>query len=131
VTGTVSDDGLPSGNLTTYWEMQSGPGTVLFANAGALSTTATFSTSGTYVLILTANDTAATGSGTCYVTVNPATEGPFGGTAWAVPCRIEAENYDVGGRFIVRMTLISAARPTPAAGISSIMSPPASGSSTR
>ena len=98
VTGTVSDDGLPSGNLTTYWEMQSGPGTVLFANAGALSTTATFSTSGTYVLILTANDTAATGSGTCYVTVNPATEGPFGGTAWAVPCRIEAENYDVGGQ---------------------------------
>ena len=56
--GTVSDDGLPNppGALTTTWSEPSGPGTVTFANAGAIDTTATFSTVGTYVLRLTADD---------------------------------------------------------------------------
>jgi hypothetical protein len=35
------------------WSMVSGPGTVTFANPAALSTTATFSIPGTYVLRLT------------------------------------------------------------------------------
>ena len=56
--GTVTDDGLPDppGAFTTSWSKQSGPGTVTFADANAVDTTATFSSLGTYVLRLTAND---------------------------------------------------------------------------
>ena len=54
--GAATDDGDPNGNLTTTWSKISGPGTVTFGNAAALATTASFSTSGTYVLRLTAND---------------------------------------------------------------------------
>ena len=59
---TVSDDGEPDppGSVTTTWTKQSGPGTVTFGNASAVDTTAAFSTSGTYVLRLTADDDALT-----------------------------------------------------------------------
>jgi hypothetical protein len=53
--GTVSDDGLP-GPTTSVWSKRSGPGTVSFANASAVDTTATFSAVGSYVLRLTADD---------------------------------------------------------------------------
>ncbi len=58
LSGTVTDDGLPSspGTVTRSWTRQSGPGTVTFANASAASTTASFSAAGTYVLRLTASD---------------------------------------------------------------------------
>jgi len=59
--GTVSDDGLPPGStLTTTWSQLSGPGTVTFANANAVDTTASFSAAGTYALRLTATDSART-----------------------------------------------------------------------
>ncbi len=59
--GTVTDDGLPiGGTLTIAWSKVSGPGTVTFANAGVAATTASFSTAGTYVLQLTANDSQLT-----------------------------------------------------------------------
>jgi PKD repeat protein len=72
--GTVSDDGLPNppGAVTVSWSMDSGPGTVTFANPAAATTTATFSAAGTYVLRLTANDGALTASATVSITVNPA-----------------------------------------------------------
>jgi hypothetical protein len=56
--GTVSDDGLPDppGAVTTTWSKVSGPGTVTFGDASAVDTTATFSSPGTYVLRLTADD---------------------------------------------------------------------------
>ena len=54
--GAVSDDGLPSGQLSVHWSKSSGPGSVSFANAGAVDTTATFSVAGSYVLRLTADD---------------------------------------------------------------------------
>ena len=56
--GTVTDDGKPNppGAVTTTWTKQSGPGTVTFGNPNAIDTTANFSTTGTYVLRLTAND---------------------------------------------------------------------------
>ena len=57
--GTVSDDGSPSsGTLTHSWSKISGPGTVTFANVNAQTTTAGFSTAGTYMLRLTASDSA-------------------------------------------------------------------------
>ncbi|MBL7077192.1 MAG: fibronectin type III domain-containing protein [Kiritimatiellae bacterium] len=55
--GTVSDDALPTGGtLTTTWTMVSGPGTVVFTDASAVDTEATFSMQGEYVLRLTVSD---------------------------------------------------------------------------
>ncbi len=64
---TVTDDGLPAA-FTLAWSKVSGPGTVTFGTATTANSTATFSTAGTYVLRLTANDTQFTG--TDDVTVN-------------------------------------------------------------
>ncbi|MET0650390.1 MAG: Ig-like domain-containing protein [Pyrinomonadaceae bacterium] len=60
--GSATDDGLPTtpGAVTLTWSRTSGPGTVSFGNAGAAVTTASFSSEGTYVLRLTANDGART-----------------------------------------------------------------------
>ena len=69
--GSVTDDGLPGTGVTTQWTKVSGPGTVTFANAAALSTTATFSVQGSYVLQLAANDGLLVGTGTVTITVNP------------------------------------------------------------
>ena len=72
--GTASDDGLPAGStLTTTWSKVSGPGTVTFGSVNALSTTATFSTSGTYILRLTATDGSLSATNDVTITVN----GPF------------------------------------------------------
>jgi hypothetical protein len=70
--GTVTDDGLPDppGAVTVTWSKISGPGTVTFGNANAVDTTATFSTVGTYVLQLQANDSALSASDTVTITAN-------------------------------------------------------------
>ena len=74
--GTITDDGLPaSGSLTSTWTHVSGPGTVSFANPSAADTTATFSTAGTHILRLTANDGALAAQDEVTITVNPATPG--------------------------------------------------------
>src|SRR5207249_2980123 len=47
LTGTASDDGLPTNStLRTTWSKVSGPGIVTFYNANALNTTASFSAAG-------------------------------------------------------------------------------------
>ncbi len=74
--GTISDDGLPSGSTTCTWSKTSGPGTVTFGSVNAASSTATFSTTGTYVVRLTASDTALTGYDEATITVNPQSSGP-------------------------------------------------------
>ncbi len=76
--GTVTDDGLPNppATVTTTWSKVSGPGTVTFGNANAVDTTATFSVAGTYVLRLTASDSASPASDTVTITVNPDSGGP-------------------------------------------------------
>jgi hypothetical protein len=68
----VSDDGQPNPTPSTAWSKVSGPGTVTFANGGAVDTQATFSAAGTYVLRLTANDGALTTSDEVTIIVNPA-----------------------------------------------------------
>jgi hypothetical protein len=72
--GTATDDGLPNppATVTTTWSKVSGPGTVTFANASALSTTATFSVAGSYTLRLTASDSALTATDDIVITVNAA-----------------------------------------------------------
>jgi hypothetical protein len=78
LSGTVTDDGLPNppGAVTTTWSKVSGPGTVTFGNASARATTATFSTSGSYVLRLTASDGALSANASVTITVNPALQIP-------------------------------------------------------
>ena len=73
--GTVTDDGLPSGNVTTTWAKVSGSGTVTFTNLNAVDTTATFSQAGTYVLRLTANDGLLQAFDDLTITVTVATLG--------------------------------------------------------
>ena len=71
--GKVSDDGLPSGQLTVTWSKVTGPGSVAFADAASAATTATFSAVGTYTLRLTADDGALTGTDDVVVTVSAGT----------------------------------------------------------
>ena len=67
--GTATDDGLPSGQLTTSWEKASGPGSVSFAQPTQLTTAATFSQPGEYTLRLTASDSALSASDLTKVTL--------------------------------------------------------------
>ncbi len=54
--GSVTDDGLPAGQLDTSWSVVTGPGTVTFGDPAAPSTTVTFADAGEYVLELAAHD---------------------------------------------------------------------------
>lgn len=68
--GTVTDDGLPANTTPVVsWSVVSGPGTVVFADPNSAITTASFSKGGTYVLRLTANDSALLSSDDVTVTV--------------------------------------------------------------
>lgn len=69
--GIVKDEGLPNDTLTTTWSKVSGPGEVVFADASALDTTATFFTEGSYVLRLTADDGQTSTSSEMTVVVSP------------------------------------------------------------
>jgi hypothetical protein len=71
--GTVSDDGLPNppGFTTKSWTRVSGPGTVTFGDPTAADTTASFGAAGTYLLRLTATDSALTTADDVTVVVNP------------------------------------------------------------
>jgi hypothetical protein len=73
----VSDDGLPNppATVTTVWSTVSGPGSVTFGDAAKVDTTAAFSAAGTYVLRLTADDGALTGSDEVKVVVQAASPG--------------------------------------------------------
>ena len=68
--GTVADDGLPNA-VTITWSVASGPGAVTFGDSSALDTTATFSTSGTYLLQLEATDSQFTTTDYVQIVVNP------------------------------------------------------------
>ncbi len=77
--GSASDDGLPAGSiLALSWTVVSGPGAVVFTNAAAASTTASFAAAGSYVLRLTASDGALASSDDVAVTVQGASNQPPG-----------------------------------------------------
>jgi RHS repeat-associated protein/uncharacterized repeat protein (TIGR01451 family) len=72
LSGTVTDDGLPEGSaVTATWSKVSGPGSVTFNAPQSPATTASFSEAGTYVLRLSAGDSALTRSDDVAVTVRP------------------------------------------------------------
>ena len=70
--GSATDSSLPQGDsITTMWSMVSGPGTVTFANSQQISTTASFSEPGSYVLQLAASDVNGNTSAQLTIAVNP------------------------------------------------------------
>lgn len=69
--GTVTDDGLPGGTLSTVWTVTSGPSGVTFAQSNSVDTQVTFATTGTYILRLTANDGDLQAFDEVQVTVTP------------------------------------------------------------
>ncbi|WOO40295.1 PKD domain-containing protein [Rubellicoccus peritrichatus] len=70
--GSVTDDGTPPGDPTpsSSWSQVSGPAVVTFADANAVDTMVTFSTTGIYVLELFATDGDQNSSDTVTITVN-------------------------------------------------------------
>ena len=72
LTGTATDDGNPNppAVLTTTWSLASGPGAVTFGSPNALTTTASFTVPGIYIIRLSAFDGEATASDDVLVTVN-------------------------------------------------------------
>ncbi|RJP72684.1 MAG: T9SS C-terminal target domain-containing protein, partial [Ignavibacteriales bacterium] len=67
--GTATDDGLPNppSTLSITWTQVSGPSGVTFGNANSLITTATFPASGTFRLMLSANDGSLTSQDTIII----------------------------------------------------------------
>ncbi|MBZ4421853.1 RHS repeat-associated core domain-containing protein [Myxococcus sp. RHSTA-1-4] len=72
VTGSACDDGLPSGAAVSLaWSQVSGPGTATFSSPAQEATDVAFSEPGTYVLRLSASDSALSGHDDVTVTVLP------------------------------------------------------------
>ncbi|HEX3153308.1 MAG TPA: Ig-like domain-containing protein, partial [Candidatus Angelobacter sp.] len=72
VTGTVTDDGFPTGStLTAQWTEVSGPATATFSNPNSPNTSIALSAAGTYVLKLSASDSQLTSSVNVTIIVNP------------------------------------------------------------
>ncbi|NRA38984.1 MAG: PQQ-binding-like beta-propeller repeat protein [Planctomycetes bacterium] len=70
--GSVSDDGLPGSALLTTWSSAAGnPGPVNFTDPSNLTTTASFSVTGTYELLLVADDGELTSNDSVIITVGP------------------------------------------------------------
>jgi hypothetical protein len=78
LSATVSDDGSP-GLLRLRWSKLSGPGAAFFDNPFTNATVASFSTTGTYVLRLEADDGALQGTGDVTVTVTAPAGSLFSG----------------------------------------------------
>jgi PKD repeat protein len=70
--GTVSDDGLPSGVLNILWSRIRGPGVISFTSPNTASTGAKFTSAGTYLVKLEANDSLLRTGANTLVTLNPA-----------------------------------------------------------
>lgn len=72
----VADEWFPAvvaaSSLTTTWSKVSGPGTVTFGNSAATTTTATFGSSGTYNIRLSATNGTISATDDVAVVVNPA-----------------------------------------------------------
>lgn len=79
--GAITDDNLPTNTITQTWSLVTGPagGNVVFGTPNALTTTATFSAAGTYVVRLTGSDGSLTSSDELTVTVSGIVISPITG----------------------------------------------------
>lgn len=70
--GTVADDGLPAGTLSSAWTLQSGPtgGVAIFVDPTDPATSVAFTQAGLYTLRLSSFDGALTGYDDVLITVN-------------------------------------------------------------
>ena len=111
LTGSVTDDGLPSppGAWTVNWTKVSGPGTVQFSAPGSPSSTASFSVAGQYVLRLTANDGALAASDDVAVTVQAAASAPVNAAPTLGPLSNITLNPNVGPRTVTLISITSGA----------------------
>ncbi len=97
LSASVSDDGLPDppAIVTVHWSA-SGPGDVIFADANALTTTATFTRFGVYTLGLSAFDGAQTGHNTATVRVLLGADFNENGVVDGIDFLIWQRNYNHG-----------------------------------
>ena len=102
LSATVADDGQPA-PVTVSWTKVSGPGEVTFASSTSTTTTATFSAEGTYVVRITATDSALSASDDVTITVNPASPPP------SVEITSPADGAVITDRTVVRGTIANAA----------------------
>ncbi|HEY4425929.1 MAG TPA: fibro-slime domain-containing protein, partial [Pyrinomonadaceae bacterium] len=117
--GVVNDDGFPHGStLTATWSFVSGPAGVTFGDVAAADTTATFTTDGTYVLRLTANDSRFSASDDVTITVLPANEAPlvnagvdrtqaWPGGALALQGAISDDGLPIGSTLAINWSVVS------------------------
>ena len=105
--GTVADDGFPVGaTVSKFWSQVSGPGLVTFNEINNPVTRAIFSTPGTYVLRLSANDTHRIGTDDIQIVVN-ASPALVGATLQLAP--VAPGPYVTGTLQSVRATLRNSA----------------------
>ncbi len=72
LSGSFTDDGLPQGGaVTAAWSLRAGPAAVVFSDPGALASTVSFATPGTYTLRLTVGDSDRAGFDELSVRVLP------------------------------------------------------------
>ncbi len=90
--GSWTDDGLPSGTVTTLWSQVPGnpPGATI-ATPALLTTNVTFTSAGTYFFRLTADDSAMSDTDDVMVTVNPA---GGGATVLDIPVTASADDAE-------------------------------------
>ena len=92
--GSVTDDGLPNppATVTDTWSQVSGPGTATFTDPSSPTTTVSFDSAGTYVLRLTADDSALQAVDNVSVTVLQE-----GLTTLTVPIAASADDAEQSG----------------------------------
>jgi hypothetical protein len=92
--GSVTDDGLPNppATVTSTWSQVSGPGTATFTDPSSPTTTVSFDNPGTYVLRLSADDTALQAMDNVSVTVLQE-----GLTTLTVPISASADDAEQSG----------------------------------
>lgn len=73
LSGSVTDDGLPSGTLTSLWTQTSGPDTAVFDDDTSPTSLVTCPTAGVYVFRLTGDDGALTDFDEITITVSDTT----------------------------------------------------------
>jgi hypothetical protein len=96
-TGAAFTYNITASNAPTSYSATGLPaGLTLNTSTGVISGTPT--TAGTYTTTMSATNTTGTGTKQVVITIsNPTGSTPYGGTPWAIPGKIEAENYDDGG----------------------------------